>query len=186
MTDKNENLIVKKGTHEAIISDELWNKAQALNNDAKRKYKKHQRETDDPSHMFQGIIKCSRCGSTLIYTAGGVQCHLYSKGRCDTSHYISLKKIESVVLNKIEEDFATGNINIVPRTPENINQNNFILKRIEREEQKLLRVKQAFEKGIDTIEEYAENKKVVAVLSGVFFGFFERFKAFSDVFKPYF
>lgn len=156
---KNENLIIKKGTHEAIISDELWDKVQALNNDAKRKYKKHQRETDEPAHIFQGIIKCSRCGSTLIYTSGGVQCHLYSKGRCDTSHYISLKKIESIVLDKIQEDFATGNFNIVPRTPENINQNNFILKRIEREEQKLLRVKQAFEKGIDTIEEYAENKK---------------------------
>ena len=156
---KNENLIIKKGTHEAIISDELWNKTQALNNDAKRKYKKHQRETDEPSHIFQGIIKCSRCGSTLVYTAGGIQCHLYSKGRCDTSHYISIKKIENIVLNKIQEDFATGNINIVPRTPENINQNNFILKRIEREEQKLVRIKQAFEKGIDTLEEYAENKK---------------------------
>jgi DNA invertase Pin-like site-specific DNA recombinase len=155
----NENLIIKKGTHEAIISDELWDKVQALNNDARKKHKKHQRDTDAPSHIFQGIIKCSRCGSTLIYSAGGIQCHLYSKGRCDTSHYISIKKIESIVLNKIQEDFATGNINIIPRTPENINQNNFILKRIEREEQKLLRVKLAFEKGIDTIEEYAENKK---------------------------
>jgi len=156
---QNESLIIKKGSHEPIISQELWDKVQELNKQLKVKHKKYQRETSEPSHIFQGIIKCSRCGSTMIYSTGGIQCHLYSKGRCDTSHYISIKKIESIVLNKIQEDFATGTFNIVPRTPENINQNNFILKRIEREEQKLLRVKQAFEKGIDTIEEYAENKK---------------------------
>lgn len=155
----NENLIIKQGTHEPLITMELWNKVQEKNDALRSRHKKYQRDTNTPSHIFQGIIKCSRCGSTMIYSSNGIQCHLYSKGRCDTSHYVSINKIEKIVIEQIQNDFSTGNFDIVPRTVENINKNNFILKRIEREEQKLLRVKQAFEKGIDTIDEYAENKK---------------------------
>lgn len=156
---KNENLIITQGSHEPLISTRLWEEVQKILDNTRNKFKKYTRDTSAPSHMFQGLIRCSRCGSTMVYTSNGIQCHLYSKGRCDTSHYISIKKIEKIVIDKIQNDFATGNINIVRRTPENINQNNFILKRIEREKQKLIRVKEAFQKGIDTIDEYADNKK---------------------------
>lgn len=155
----NENLIITQGTHEPIISQDVWDKAQKRLKDIKSRYKKYVRTPDEPAHIFQGIIKCSTCGSTLVHSANGLQCHLYAKGRCSTSHYISIKKIEESVISKIENDFLTGNLNIIPRTIKDSSQNEYIEKQIEKETHKLSRVKEAYEKGVDSIEEYAINKK---------------------------
>lgn len=153
-----KELIISQGTHSPIISEKLWEQAQERLKTTNRNKKRYVREASSPSHIFQGLIKCSNCGSTLIYSGKGLQCHLYAKGRCEVSHYISIAKIEKLVIENIQNDFKNGNINISPKHREEVNRNEFVLKQISREKEKLARVKEAFEKGIDSIEEYSENK----------------------------
>ncbi len=60
-----EDWIVVKGTHEAIIDDETWNKAQDL-------LKRRTRNLDLNSNMsiFAGFLKCGDCGRSLAKKAG--------------------------------------------------------------------------------------------------------------------
>ncbi len=63
-TDKDDWIIVK-GTHEAIIDEDTWNKAQDL-------LKRRTRDLDLNTNMsiFAGFIKCGDCGRSLVKKVG--------------------------------------------------------------------------------------------------------------------
>ena len=63
-TDK-EDWIIVKGTHEAIIDEDTWNKAQGL-------LKRRTRNLDLNTNMtmFAGDIKCGDCGRSLVKKVG--------------------------------------------------------------------------------------------------------------------
>ena len=63
-TDK-EDWIIVKGTHEAIIDEDTWNKAQGL-------LKRRTRNLDLNTNMtmFAGYIKCGDCGRSLVKKVG--------------------------------------------------------------------------------------------------------------------
>ena len=89
-----------------------------------------------------------------------LQCHNYGRGKCKVSHAISIPKINAAVLDKIREDLADPDFESrvikqnVPKSAESP-----IPALIEKEERKLERVREAFEAGIDTLEEYRHNKQ---------------------------
>ena len=89
-----------------------------------------------------------------------LQCHNYGRGKCKVSHAISLTKINQAVLDQIREDMSDPDFESrvikqnVPQSAESP-----ITALIEKEERKLERVREAFEAGIDTLEEYRQNKQ---------------------------
>ena len=110
--------------------------------------------------MLRGLCRCSECGSTLVQAVKGksLQCHKYSRGQCETSHSITIAKINEAVIAQMKSDVNNDNLefvagNIIKNETDNINS---IL--LEKERKKLERIKEAFEAGIDTIEEYKLNK----------------------------
>lgn len=150
------------GQHQPIIAQEVFDAAQAKRADTKKMYKKYARHDQPVQFMLKGMVRCDHCGGTLIMSSTGkyLQCHNYGRGKCKVSHAISIPKINAAVIDKIREDLADPDFESrvikqnAPKPAESP-----IPALIEKEERKLERIREAFEAGIDTLEEYRQNKQ---------------------------
>lgn len=158
---KNEkDVMIVQGTHEPIIPLEEWEKVNAKIEAIKSKHRKYYHERPNKHILIlTGLLRCSTCGATLVYSAQGYQCHKYVHGFCNVSHYVSQNKIHKAVIAALS-DASIGDIHISPRVPKPKATDN-TAKLIAREEAKLERVKDAYAAGIDTLEEYKENKQKI-------------------------
>lgn len=157
-----ENLIIAKSTHEPIITQELWDKAQALLKDRKVLYKRGQHKTVKIRHWSQGLVRCGNCGRSMcISTIDYYQCGGYSKGKCKISHAIKIEKLETLVCNQLKEVFENEiEVKVVPKESSPLSDEYDILSsKLAEFDDKLKRIKEAYRSGIDTLEEYKENKE---------------------------
>ena len=156
-----EDTIVKKGDFEPIISEEIFQQAQELLRKRKRNRKKYAKPNDVKGHWLSGLVRCSNCGSNLAYSKAhnGFQCYRYAKGQCEKSHYISARKLEAAFISALENTVVTEDF-IKESTPvEDPEAVADFEKEIDKLESMLTRVKMSYMEGIDTVEEYAYNKK---------------------------
>ena len=160
------DIMIVDGRHEAIISEEIFNKVQELLDINKMKHLSHIRSAVNEEYMLHGLLKCSNCGATLTMAvkSTSLQCINYVHGKCKVSHSITIKKANEMVINSIEQTFKTGkfkldvkniNKNITEKSEININA------LIQKEEHKLRRIKEAFEDGAYTLDEYKESKELI-------------------------
>ena len=160
---ESKDTIVTDGTHEPLITLETFQAAQAKLEQQRRAYGRYHREDGKP-FMLKGIVKCSSCGGTLVSAPAskGLQCHNYARGQCPQSHYISLPFITAAVINQITDDFTSMNFSVLSTDGTRIRNDadtSIIDRQTERERMKLRRIRDAYESGIDTLEEYRENKR---------------------------
>lgn len=165
----NENIMVVDGHHEPLISMELWDKVQKMLEAQKRAYPKHARKEQKVDYLLKGLVRCSACGGSLA--AGGssgkakvrcLQCCNYSRGSCRTSHSITIPKIESAFIEGLKQALEEKQFTIIPNKPNVTTQKQFDFdKLIAVEERRLERAKEAYLAEIDTIEQYATNKKEI-------------------------
>lgn len=159
--------IIRKGNIKPIVSEEIW----ALANDRiNTEYRpRGGKPITQKRHWLSGLIKCSSCGASLstsvhrdkrygrIYT--NFQCYRYVKGKCLVSHGISEKKLVPLVLSALEEDMNKSSIECEYIPPESVTNDLDILKaQLKKLDAKEDRIKEAYQSGIDTLEEYKENK----------------------------
>lgn len=166
--------IIRDGQHEAIISEEQWKKArERMNSEYTPKCSK---PPEVSRHWLSGVVKCHSCGRSLstsvhkdkrydrIYT--NFQCYGYMKGKCSCSHRISEKKLAPEVLKGLKDiiDGTTALEFKVLQNADNKDQSavELLQSRLSEVEKKEERIKQAYRDGIDTIEEYKENKRILA------------------------
>lgn len=158
------NGIEFEGTHETRISKEQYDTRTRLMNARKRPAK--QRNVSTCKHWLSGLIKCSICGATLSYTGNNYcpyfQCWKYAKGFHKVSVALSVKKAEEAVFeyfDRIEngEDF-TYIRKSDSKTDDNYDKINLLQNELEKIDVKEKRVRDAYENGIDTLEEYKENR----------------------------
>lgn len=157
----NENFIITKGVHEAIVTQETFDKAQEIFQENKKKYRKWQRRDQPVDFMLKGLMKCSCCGATLVHSQAGnsVQCYRYTSQRgCTISHSISLLKADEIVLNALKSACESFEFRIDITTTPTTKTSKNIDSLLKKEQNKLLKIKEAFESGIDTLEEYKESK----------------------------
>jgi DNA invertase Pin-like site-specific DNA recombinase len=154
------------GQHQPIITPAIYDAVQAKRADTKKNYRKYARQGQPVQFMLKGLVRCDHCGATLVMCQSGaskfLQCNNYNRGKCKVSHAISVTKINPVVLEKIRADLDDQNLRLkleaqcASKAPDTVSR---LPAAIEREEKKLLRIREAFEAGIDTLEEYRENKQ---------------------------
>lgn len=154
------------GQHQPIITQSVYEAVQAKRADTKKNYRKYARQGQPVQFMLKGLVRCDNCGATLVMCQSGaskfLQCNNYNRGKCKVSHAISVTKINPVVLEKIRADLDDPNLRLKLETqcaPKARNAAARLPVIIEREEKKLERIREAFEAGIDTLEEYRENKQ---------------------------
>ena len=149
------------GPHQPIIDAATFEEAQAKRADIKKRYKKYARQDQPVQYMLKGLVRCDHCGATLVMSSTGayLQCHNYNRGRCKVSHAINVQKLNQLVLNQIREDLANPGFDAKIKKPSVPKAADSPLPAlIEKEERKLERVREAFEAGIDTLDEYRQNK----------------------------
>ena len=162
--------IVTDGEHPAIISKELFDKAQER---YKREYRpRGSRPVSTYKHWLSGVVKCPACGRTM--TANTIRnntrvyshfrCYGYTKGKCMANNSISSIKLEPAVLESIKTVLDNGKITyrkIEAKTDDTVDLKTILEDQIKKIDVKLQRIKEAYMNGIDTIEEYKENKQAV-------------------------
>lgn len=158
-----EDTIIADGTHPPLIDTHIFEAVQARLSEQRRIYRKHYREDGRP-FLLKGLIHCSCCSGTLVLSAGGksLQCHNYAKGKCNESHSVTIEHITNAVLQQIKKDFGSLNIHI--QTLDDIQTHSafdqkIIERQLARERLKLQRARQAYESGIDSLDEYQDNKR---------------------------
>ncbi len=152
--------IIVDGTHEAIIPSDKWNEAQEKAESLKNRHIKFSHTNAVKSDfMLRGLLKCSNCGATMVNTKDGYQCHKYTHGFCDKSHYVSKSIADQTVIRALQDFSTTLDVNIEIRCNKKIEIKENINKQLEKEYNKLERVKSAYEAGVDTLEEYKTNKE---------------------------
>ena len=169
-----DDVIVVDGKHEPIISEEMFLEAgkQIAANRAIKKTFGVKRNAVATKHWLSGILKCSGCGSNLAYNRGWeknnspacFRCWRNAKGMCQTSNYLSAKDAEKYVYDVIQSLIDTGD-EYVYHVSTPIDQKNDDISLIEKElsslNKKERRIKDAYMNGIDTIDEYKENKEIL-------------------------
>ena len=163
----NENIQIRDGNWQPLISMELWNKVQEMLTEQKMRYPKYAKRQQPIQYMLKGIVRCSACGGTLAMTGTPtkkkntryMQCCNYNRASCHTSHSIAAPKIEAAFIRGLKQAVEKKEFTIVPSL-KNISKVSEIDydKLIAIEEKKLERVREAYLAEIDTLEQYKENK----------------------------
>lgn len=166
--------IIAQGHHEPIISKELFEAAQ------ERFKSTYQPRGARPSvtykHWLSGLVKCPNCGRTMIakvikdktYNRNYCYftCHGYSKGKCLKPGNVSSKLLEPEIIAAIKDATSNDNLRFSIRqklpTDSSIDELVLLNKQLERITLKETRIKEAYRNGIDTLEEYKENKQILA------------------------
>lgn len=157
-----DKIITYKGEHEPIIPEDIWDKVNERYSKLTEKYKSRIPETARKHDvMLRGLLTCSDCGSTMVYTQYGYQCGFYTRGRCTHSHYVREHIINETVVNALRT-LDVGKCEIAPpKTPTYTVPDNTD-KLIAAEKNKLRRITEAYQAGIDTLDEYKANKAKIA------------------------
>lgn len=127
------------------------------------------RDTSSCAHWASGLLHCSVCGASLSFNRSNdhkkrpdyFQCWKYAKGLHPGSCSVSVKKAEAAILASMESILKSGTISyeyIPRREPEQIREEDLIRDALARLGGKEQRIRDAYESGIDSLEEYSRNK----------------------------
>ncbi|MBQ4573586.1 MAG: recombinase family protein [Clostridia bacterium] len=158
----NPNIIVEDGKHQPIIDLALWEQAQIAVRESRELHHRKTHSTTNIKNWSYGLIKCGNCGKSLVMGAiGSYQCCGYARGMCSVSHSIKIQKAENLILEQLKKDFSEKlEIKVLPKESDTDNTNEYTLlnERLEKCKIKEQRIREAYQDGIDTKEEYRENK----------------------------
>ncbi|MGN8888644.1 recombinase family protein [Blautia sp. HCP28S3_G10] len=152
------------GAHEVRLSKDRFQERQKLIASRKRPVKA--RNVSTCKHWLSGLLKCSVCGATLSYTGNDkcpyFQCWKYAKGFHKISVALSVKKAEEAVITYFDQVLAGADFTYVRKEQPADKDNTAAIEQLQRELAKLStrenRIHDAYESGIDTLEEYKVNK----------------------------
>jgi DNA invertase Pin-like site-specific DNA recombinase len=159
--------IIADGQHEPIISTEVWEKAQT------RVERTDVIPWESSNYLLCGLLRCADCGGSLSANRKRevrgekelffpfYNCSRFRMGGSCRSQYVSVKKLEAAILDHIKKTSETTDqiaVEIVKDNSHEVAELNLLDRSLESYRDRYLRVKHAFEAGIDTLEEYKENK----------------------------
>lgn len=164
-TRDSKDISIIDGNHEAIISMDVWEKAQNLiahSEIVNKKYCRKDGQSYKP-YLLHGLLKCSSCGHAMVRTHAytnyeAYQCCDYNHGRCKDNHRVLMKEMNITVLDTIEILFKSDSFILDVRYKQENKIKSDNSNNIAKEEQKLIRVMDAYEDGIYTLDEYKERR----------------------------
>ena len=148
------------GGHEPLVDMATWQAVQARLERAGRGRVKYARSEQPVEWMLKGLVRCGDCGSTLVYTAlscPSMQCYKYAHGQCARSHSLSIAKANRIVEEALQYCADTMTFPVAPQTVKRREGPDYA-HLIDVERLKLRRVLEAYEAGVDSLEEYAKKK----------------------------
>ena len=150
----NPDSMIVDGGHESIIGIELWQSVQNLLVSSSPRRHASQK---DLSHWLVGFARCGLCGGAMVNCRGYFYCGKKSKGGCIGMKGIRIQTVAEKLIMLLK-DFTQGlsPAYIIPGTGEHsgCSGKDMLSSALCR----LSRVKEAYEAGIDTLDEYRINK----------------------------
>lgn len=159
-----KDCMIVDGQHKAIIDNDTWEKAQKRMKEQKAKYRPYYKPRENISHWLVSLARCGICGGPLVNCSGYFYCNNRNKGVCPGNGGIKTEILNEIIitdLKEIERSERPISVPIRKAKPKNENINTILEQQIEKAEKKLERVKEAYENGIDTLEEYKVNKQKI-------------------------
>lgn len=160
------DMICVKGDHEPIITEEYFD---AVQEQILKLYKAPKtRPSGSYGHWLGNLVKCSCCGLSVTYVKAhdAFQCTGYTHGKCPESHFIKASKLEAALIDALEERINSGTLNFstAPVEPVQLSGEYILLKEsLAKLSVREKRIKLAYQNGIDTLDEYKENKALLQV-----------------------
>ena len=164
-TASSPDMILAESSHEAIIQPEVFEQVQDA---IARAYRRpRSRPAASYGHWLGNLVKCSSCDSSLTYSpaAKGFQCVAYGKGKCKVSHYISRQLLEQVILDTLDAHIQEGKFEYreeLSKAPAASEELAFLQLSLEKLAEKEKRIRAAYQDGVDSLEEYKQNKELLA------------------------
>lgn len=158
-----KDIMIVKGTHTPLVSEEDFEKAQYIVKELKKMYKPYYKTQYRTSSWLVGLCQCPTCQKSMINSGGYFVCSDSVRGRCTTRNGIKKEKLEKLVLEKIkfDADNTTAiDVNSFKSQKEKENEEDINTKLLIAND-KLNRIKEAYRNGVDTLEEYKQNKIIV-------------------------
>ncbi len=169
---KSDDVILVEGQHEAIISEELWYAAADRIAHSHEKYGLGTpKSVASTKHWLSGMIKCSACGGSLSYhcpdnkssSPANFHCWKRGKGVCPTGGYINCKTAEQEVIHILKElAESTVQYEYITSPQETDDNTSLIRKELEALTIKDKRIRDAYINGVDSLEEYKNNKELLS------------------------
>ena len=160
------NDIERDGVHDTFISPELF---QAANDRLSASYTpKKRRNVSTCAHWLSGLVKCSTCGASLGYNKAAqpfFQCWKYAKGIHPGSSWITEKVLIDGVMEYFEQLLDGEEFTFVVHDEEQDTKMDEVAlykKELDKIDFRESRIREAYEAGIDTIEEYQAGKRRLA------------------------
>lgn len=154
----NPDTIVTEGTHEAIVDEDIWRRAQDRMAAVKAQWGYKSRPSYELKDWLGGVVRCAKCGGTLVFVKPHYfKCNNYIRGQCGASQHIIVERLHEALLEKLRED-AVGAASLPYQLSAPSDSGGDELARLratlETLDRKLVRIRDSYAAGIDTLEEY--------------------------------
>lgn len=161
----NENLIVADSDHEPLVTLEMWDAAQQRLDEVKAQWGYKARPSSELKHWLSGVVRCSACGATLIFSAPHYyKCNNYVRGRCASSQHIKAETLANSLIEQLTED-AEKSTDLVYKVTYSNQSGGDDLARMEATlkqfQTKKSRLQDAYLSGVLELEDFAATKKVL-------------------------
>ena len=164
--EKEGKPVLIKGNYPAVIEEEIFDAVQEIIAERAKSYRKYEKPAEFRKHWLSGLLVCPYCGAGYSYNTkkppqhDAFRCGNQTRGACKKGSQILVDAAVEMVLDKMSEVYAgplapyVKNITVSQPEPQ-IDYD----KEIKLLEAQLKRAKQAYLAEIDTMEEYAQNKR---------------------------
>lgn len=159
---KNPESMIVKGKHEPIIDVATFEKAANRIKKIQLMYRPYQKPAQITSHWLTGLIRCAYCGRVMVRNNGYYVCGGYVHSICLHRNSIKIEAIEKLVLSVVEQDLQSPQTITIEHLAAD-SAANTINEQIAELRLRLDRCKTAYEKGIDSLDEYASNKQRISL-----------------------
>jgi DNA invertase Pin-like site-specific DNA recombinase len=161
----NENIILADADHEPLIDMDTWNTVQSMIRQQKATMKYKARPTYEKKDWLSGIVRCSVCGGTLIFSHPHYfKCNNYVRGRCSASQHTKVDILHNAVLDRLREDCGSEtalDYKVIHQTDTGAPELSALERSLSSIQHRKERLREAFLSGADSVEEYAQMKHLL-------------------------
>lgn len=153
---KNEDSIIADALHEPIIDAETWGAAQARCDELKKSYKRYGKPSSERKHWLCGVVRCSACGATLIWSNPHfMKCNNYARGRCTTTQHIAVEALEESFLAQLQHDLTFAeSVACVVQAAKPAHSDQRLQQQRSRIVSRIDRLRESYLDGVETLETY--------------------------------
>lgn len=156
---------IVEGKHEAVIDMETWEAAQKRVAEIKAQTPYKARPAITQKSWLSGLARCAACGKTLVFAKPHYwKCNGYAHGSCRHSQHVRDDLLKGAIFSRLERDINSAcpiQTELIRTTGPERSEIADLEAQAERLRKKILRLREAFLGGVESLEVYQEYKAAI-------------------------